>query len=422
MLSIPGSTIAGTIRSPAKGLHCPNRNDLPIHSRLTIPCDDAAAWAVYSGSGTIANDTTNFRCIGDLAKARSVKFTCGTVATANNFDYNHGSTVDVRDTYLFLRYYVHETDWAKLSNQYIYFSHNANPAAVGTSYRIYSRANGYGGGSHVHKGWHSICIPLTAYYQQYGGGADFSLFRYVRLNLNTDAAADVSAITIDKIAFIPCKNEKLYMIRFDDGTTDQYGAACLLDSLNLRASFCCVSSWYNRSGNFSASQLKSMQSMGHLIVNHSYDHTYWYNLTSGQIKNQIRRAGDWFDKNGLPAGSRIIAVPGGFLAEGVIDDLRNETDCFWIVGDVGANVQSGSLYDPRLMVCYNEASYADAAALQTLVETMTVGGIGDYISVLWHVVTGKETKFKTHMEYIAAQRDAGAIKVITPLDLFNGTY
>lgn len=383
------------------------------------PCDDAAAWASASGAAsTRTNDTDNYLCGSTNMQSVKITKTGGTSVEVNN-DLSLGGSQDVRTSggaapWLLIRLYIHEGSGASSYAQIARFILRFQSGGAWTDF--YSATVW---GSIRRPGWVTIIATPKVTSTGVPSWATISLIRF---RFETAAAADVGqAVTIDQIAFIePFIETPSYAFTFDDALDEQYESAAYLASKGLKGTFYVIPSRIGTAGYLTLEQLHRMKEAGHLIANHSWDHGYWVtdSMSVEQAANEIVLAGDWLCQNGFGDGARIFAVPGGSY---------ECNDNAYIRGLLGSYCDSmrftsehGVSNEVRVTQSRSDCIFThafDSDAAQVLTDLLAYGGC---VVTGFHGTAGLAfANFKALVDTVAAQHQAGTIRVVTVKEILE---
>jgi peptidoglycan/xylan/chitin deacetylase (PgdA/CDA1 family) len=103
------------------------------------------------------------------------------------------------------------------------------------------------------------------------------------------------------------------ILTFDDVMDGVYNyTQPILHKHNAAADIGVTPTFVNTSGKMTVAQLISLQSKGFNLVNHSYDHSVWQDMTQAQVEANIQAAKDRMDRWGIGAhGLHYCFTPGG---------------------------------------------------------------------------------------------------------------
>lgn len=395
------------------------RADIPAiaGNKKRDPCDDEADFTGDYCSKV--NDTVNFVCGG--ADKQSVKMT----KTDTGFDWcaikrDWGSNFDLRDgtdpPHIRVRFYIHEGSgdslWSKIHYLYfdVYAPDFANRFRDGLVF----------GPSAGRFGWFERIICPSHWATT--GSPVWSTGRYFRFRIVTYNNSEVPAATLDQIEFLTRPAKARYLLTFDDNTTDQYEMAAYMTSKGIKGTFFVITSTVGGGGKLTLAQLNRMQDAGHLIANHTHTHKNWGSVSTLEMVQDITNATRWLCDNGFIRGSRIFALPYG--SGSWKDDEKQAI--------LGRHVDQVRLTDYGPLTENNKIVHnADASLIDTQdgddppkMTTRVATAITDKatIATYFHdfgAAPMTQANFETHIDSIAADRDAGDLDIITMVDLLR---
>jgi peptidoglycan/xylan/chitin deacetylase (PgdA/CDA1 family) len=385
----------------AQGVY-PRRHFVP---KLIEPLDDTSQWDTGIRV-TKAADTTNYIC-SQASTPQSMKCTKQSGGTSS-FTTKTITEIDLANTLVYARFYVHEgsgaSSWDKIS---------VISLIVGDStfsnYQMMKLV-----------GWHKrIIAPKMGSMDAGTYSACWEHVTKLRVRVDSAGSDDTPAVTWDKIMFIPHLAQPQYAIALDDGFDDDYKFAAYLSAKGIRGTFFIIPSKIGTSGYLTLEQLHQIHNAGHLVANHSWSHKYLKtdNLTAAELIEEITKATDWMCANGFADGARMFALPGGtanwedgfnhIYRERWFDQLRLSTTCH----DVG-------FFDPTIQWIN---SIDDTTTAESQVNKVI--NAGTIVITAWHSANEGTSytwaNWKTHIDNVAAKRDAGNLDVVTMADLLG---
>jgi peptidoglycan/xylan/chitin deacetylase (PgdA/CDA1 family) len=393
----------------AKGIY-PRRHFIP---KFVEPFDNISLWdAGYNISKSA--DTDNYICSAAITP-QSMK--CTKVAGGtSSFVTKTISETNLSDTLVYVRFYVHEGSGASS-----YENISTIRLFVGDSdfsnYQIMSLAES---GYITAPGWYErVIAPKLGDMEAGTYSSCWEHVEKLRVRVDTVDSDDTPVVTWDKIMFVPQLAQSRYAITFDDGFDDDYDFAAYLSAKGIRGTFFIIPSKVGTSGRLTLEQLHRMQKAGHLIANHSWSHKSLKvdNLTDAEFIEEITKATDWMCANGFTDGARIFALAGGtanwedgfndIYKNRWFDQLRLSTTCH----DAG-------FFDATM---HWTLSFDNATTAESKVNKLT--DAGTIMVTGWHSMS-EGTSFtwadwKTHVDNVAAKRDAGNLDVVTMADLLG---
>jgi peptidoglycan/xylan/chitin deacetylase (PgdA/CDA1 family) len=393
----------------AKGVY-PRRHFVP---KLIEPLDDTSQWDTGIRV-TKAADTTNYIC-SQASTPQSMKCTKQSGGTSS-FTTKTITEIDLTNTLVYVRFYVHEgsgvSSYDKISAIYL---------VVGDStFSNYQMMLIVESGYITGPGWYErIIAPKMGNMDAGTYSLCWEHVTKLRIRVDSSGSADTPSVTWDKIMFIPHLTQPQYAISLDDAFDDDYKFAAYLSAKGIRGTFFIIPSKIGTSGYLTLEQLHQIHNAGHLIANHSWSHKCLKtdNLTSAEFIEEITKATDWMCANGFADGARMFALPGGttnwedgfnhIYRERWFDLLRLSTTCH----DVG-------FFDPTIQWTN---SIDDTTTAESQVNKVI--NAGTIVITAWHSANEGTSytwaNWKTHIDNVAAKRDAGNLDVVTMADLLD---
>jgi len=383
------------------------------------PFDSLTVWDDGDLRVTRSGDTTNYVCsalTGDTKQ--SIKMT-GTATAAQTLCRMEAvfAAKDLRDAntkepHIMCRFFIHEssgdTAWTYLNQIQLYIFDGSNNYYV---YRIWVDSS-----DTAHKGWNTIWLTYKNYISS-SGVVDWSDITKFRVQLVCDTGKS-AIVTMDELRFFPRLDTPLVMLRFDDGLDEHYDAAVYMESKGIVGSFAIAGYVIDTADHLTTAQLHRMQKAGHLIINHSWHALDWDAVSNAEYVADILRMQEWMCRNGFSAGSRIYVSTQGKWPEGAREVMTPIADFVWLTQSVGVADQVEPLHDPWMMFqshSYINTSAVDDAITEGAVNISMLHGLGSGEAFSW-------AAFETLIDYVATERDAGNIKVVTPVDIILGEY
>jgi len=392
-----------------KGVY-PRRHFIP---KLIEPFDDTSQWDTGIRV-TKAADTDNYLCSA-AATPQAMKCTKQSGGTSS-FTTKTITETNLANTLVYVRFYVHEgsgsSSYDKISAIYL---------IVGDStFSNYQMMLLVESGYITGPGWYERIIAPKM------DGMDAGTYSLcwehvtkLRVRVNSAGNDDTPAVTWDKIMFIPHLAQPQCAINLDDGFDDDYKFAAYLSAKGIRGTFFIIPSKIGTSGYLTLEQLHQIHSAGHLIANHGWSHKCLKtdNLSTAEFIEEVTKATDWMCTNGFSDGARIFALPGGtanwedgfnsIYRERWFDLLRLSTTCH----DVG-------FFDPTIQWINSFDDTTDAES-----QVNKVIDAGTIVITGWHSANEGTlytlANWKTHIDNVAAKRDAGNLNVVTMADLLS---
>lgn len=202
----------------------------------------------------------------------------------------------------------------------------------------------------------------------------------VRQDVAAEPASDVEIITRFDIS------EPLIALTFDAGADRGYTGEILdiLADEGIRASFGMTGVWAEDNPDL----VVRMHQEGHHLINHSWDHPHFPEITTGKRLDQLRRTDDIvFSLTGVHTRP-YFRPPFGEYDASVLADLAAEgytTMVMWTVDTLGWNGYSADQITQRvlvgaapgaIMLMHVGAASEDAAALPVMIDELRARGYG----------------------------------------------
>jgi peptidoglycan/xylan/chitin deacetylase (PgdA/CDA1 family) len=272
---------------------------------LTEPMEDVASWALTNASA--ADELTLVDYYKTLKK--SIALTSAGGGTAVEMLKTLVSPIDIRNHDMVISFYVDPAEIAEVIAISIKLSDTGASNFVVASIFDTNTPTGV-------SGWHTIKMSCTGHSSVNNVETALQFFQKIRFRLNTTGAATTPTVVIDSVRFVPSLPKATYFLTFDDGDEDDLLVTSYLNSKNLKGSFFISPAKIGTGDFLTKDQLTTMQSQGHLIASHSWDHELLQtdSLTPEEAIASIVKATDWLNDNGFTKGSRIWGVPGGSIS------------------------------------------------------------------------------------------------------------
>ena len=250
-----------------------------------------------------------------------------------------------------------------------------------------------------------------------GGACSLAAVNQVRVTMSY-TNGHLPAVHLDRIMFMrPFQSARPtggYGFTFDDAYDEHYTAAALLAGYGMTGTFFGPTAYYGAANRLTWAQAAAMDSMGHLIANHSNTHATWANMTTAERTAEIKAAIEALDSRGLSRGSRILRPPfGAWSADDetasrkYIDTLARTASAGQTVADAKQVVTVGE-EDPATF-CYDD----DTEAATGLALAASDNG---FCLTGWHDFDGTGVSwadFRTHVAAVGADVWAATLQCVT---------
>jgi peptidoglycan/xylan/chitin deacetylase (PgdA/CDA1 family) len=381
--------------------------------KLIEPFDDTSLWdaGYYT---TKSADTDNYLCSA-ATTPQAMKCTKQS-GVVSSFTTKTITEIDLTNTLVYVRFYVHEGSSGSSYEKIDKLDIIVGDSTFGNSQNLLLVDSN----SITGPGWYErIIAPKmgTMSLGTYEGCWGF--VSKLRVRIHSIGSDDTPAVTWDKIMFIPHLTQPKYAIALDDSFNDDYKFAAYLSAKGIRSTFFIIPSKIGTSGYLTLEQLHWMHNAGHLIANHSWSHKNLKtdNLTVAEFIEEVTKATDWMCANGFADGARIFALPGGttnwdegfnsIYKDRWFDQLRLSATCH-DVGFFEATIQWTNSFDDTAIAESEVNKVIDAGTI--MVTGWHSGNAGT--SYTW-------ANWKTHIDNVAAKRDAGNLDVVTMAGLLS---
>ena len=388
----------------------------PVQPKVIFPVDDISTWVNYAGS-VVSADTINCRC-STKTPAQSVKVTSSGTGPYMIIENDFAGTVDVNNCLWGIRFYIHEGT-GDAAPSHITAIRLKMYDTNGDSEDFYLDNGDAVGFAQFAGQW--VERTTSKAWKVSGSNLNFDDIAKIRLSATLDSAVAGVAVTFDKLWFFPKLSTGLYCPTFDDGRDEHYEAALYLSSKGISGTFAIISGRIGDGGFLTLAQLKEMQEMGHLLVNHGWASLSYYSggsqqYTNKQIADDITKGQEWLINNGLGRGARIWVQPGGD------SNWRNncETDFlgkYYDMVRITNRIQPTTHWNTRII---NTSAINSATAATTMCDRAV--DTGALAVICFHQTDGGSVtwdQFKAHIDHVAGKRDSGDIKCITLADLYH---
>ena len=386
--------------------HC---KKIPLATVFRAPTDGTNLndW-VSDGYATESADIVNYK--GSLAATRAnLKLTSSAHDLIQSANILTGGAEDLSNTLFRIRFRPNDTTHA-ISEHGIRFYLRSGATWDNFAYRqIWDMEAVYPQDIYQPDGWYEYWGSIEDGWFVETGTLNTAAVDLVRFRQDLSESDSTSNTTYDGPYFftIPTRTPKL-AITFDDGKVSQYDAACYMAAKGLRGTFYVVSDWVGSSASYlTETQLRNMQNMGHLIGNHSDEHTY--GLTGTARIASIYNCARWMLEHGFGEGAYHYSSPGG-TSRMLVEDSESiaGSHCNTIRQ---TNSMSQFMY-PGSNILSTQA-FEDASASSTLLTNLKTWKMDGCVGFHEGDVAGIETFF----DNCATDQDAGNVEIVTVAEL-----
>ena len=373
--------------------------------------DDATDWADVNGTDA---DNTTETVASDNDIPSSVKVTMAGGDDETLTTKTGGGYGSLRNSHMIVRFYVHAGTGTADPSQIDVIAIRLSDAGFANfmSVNVYTD-----GGIENYGGWQQLVVSLDNIPMNGGDVREtlYDNFDTIRCVVKTTGNSDATcSVTFDLIGIFPDMPQPKYLFTFDDGRDTDYALASYLHSKGLRGTFYVIGSLIGTTNYLTLDQLHRMQDAGHLIANHGWTSFNWRSdeTSDENIRRELTRTAELLCANGFSRGSRIFALPNGTVAlpQGSWDKYFKYWDNIRVTGD-SVSLFPGFLDTGRISTSSFDNTTAAETALGLAVTGNTVVVTG------WHStnIPGSYTlaNWKTHVDNVLAQQQAGNIDVVT---------
>lgn len=284
---------------------------------------------------TAALDTDNVMASA-LETPASIKLTHPAQNSANGDNVaqieSHSATPDVDFTggdttsavYLKFRFYVHPGAAALLDRLYYSSLQGTAPGAVLALQIWGSRYDS--GVLNTEDGWYEIQTRINDADADGNGQvrANFNGIDRHRIQINVLDEETEASVTWDRMSSVRAPSAGKYIAMRDDDTYESaFDRAKVMAHMGIPVSFATHGAIANTDGYMSVDQLKELEDMGHLVVNHGWnkfqgdatsgDFLNLFDLDEDGIREHLLKNADWMYANGFEDGALIWVVHQGRL-------------------------------------------------------------------------------------------------------------
>ena len=422
------TTVLGVTGILPHGLNVPT---LPKTVLYDAPVNTTSGWTTTAS--TIAVEAMNLIDNGPWPIGQTATpVNCLTMVTADasagSLAYRNVTSMDVTNALIAGSFYLRPgvadeaSDWVEVTAVQVRLYSGSGT----TKYRTITLYNGGPTKEDFQfAGWHHFGQSVNDYCADTGAFDPTDVQRFALRIANTSAKTPLVAFASVQILAPMSLTKGIYSCWIDNAYDDAVLMTQYIDSLNLgiKATVSVVSSRVGSGGYATLAQVLAMQAAGHVIVNHTYDHTLFDTMRGANVAEEYERSADWMRTNGLGAYASVVSVPGSKLPQAAYEALINRCDAIFHVWDTNvahAYVPSGP---GRRRLVY-AAAVGGGEVDMTAVDAALARAIGAEkccaICVFhdnWDADSG--TNFKAHMDAVAAAITAGTIVTKTSVELLT---
>ncbi len=373
----------------------------------SIALDNTAGWATTDCALTY--ETTNFLSSED---DRSLKITDSGGSTITQIQKDMGG-LDYSDNskrpHVFLRAYINASGIGTIKSLSILISSEAN-------WDNYVQAILTADGDPDGTGWWNF----------YGSPVDMSLvgavepdwtsINYLRVRVSTVLAGDTPVTILDQVIFVKRPNKAQVCWTFDDSLENDYKFAAYLTKNGMVGTFYIIASRIGQAGRLTLTKLRAMQESGHLIANHG-KHSLYYTVSGlAAVVKDAKDGATWLRENGFTEGAGIYAQPGG--SANFTEELKHR-----ILGKYARQFRRTTMHGSTTGSLVGDASLLGTSSFdnQATISSRFDIAIADSGTAVFgvHSTVLSFADFKTAVDGMVAERDAGLVDIITMAELYD---
>ncbi|MFA5293120.1 MAG: polysaccharide deacetylase family protein [Phycisphaerae bacterium] len=389
-----------------------------------LPCNDTSGWATRYDC-VLTYDYNNVVYYTDVKRALKIVTTPGTHGEkCGQIERVFPVPADMRDIngndpYFRAKVYFHEGSGNSICS-------NITRLMI----RAFSKSGAYRTGyfaglNNNWPGWYVCTISPSQFAT--GGSGTFSWGNIYRIDIRVEKKYDdkTPSVTVGQLEFLQRPGRATFQIHFDNGYAECYNYAAYLTSKGMPATFYVNPAFVGAQGYLTLSQLTEMHEAGHLIANHTWNHTEWRLSSDEDMVDGVTMASEWLNANGFADGARLLALPSGssawkpnntgiclFLRGGYVDQLRLTTN-------PSGNDKTSQWYSPDFFF----VSSGDNISGSLNALNAAIADEGPAIVYFHKAGFGGNTwtfdQLKCFIDAVAAARDSGQIEVITAADMLR---
>lgn len=386
--------------------------------KFNLPLDDWGPWKYER-----TYDTEHCRCAASSTR-RSMELyrLAGNPYAFTELDTPWSPAKDLSNTLIGARFYIHDGTGTAAPSNITVIKLRIGNSDLSNSVEIDLRP---GDETPYKAGWWEITTGPSRTVTVYGGGCNWSAVEQIRIFIGFTDNTVTTSVTFDEIWFFDKLSTGRYVLVFDDGKTSVFDLGQYLAAKGIPASFAVIPNLVGTAGFMTLTQLKELQAMGHLIVNHGHRYLNPSTTTLAEFIDDIVEATDWMVNNGFGMGSRLFVNPGGT----VWWSSKAEYLDTYVLGKYVDQVRLTSMINPithwntRKVFCSTYDLVADDGARRGASTALTRAKNDGAVAVcLFHNDATEDytqSELESHFDDIETERVAGDIIPITLLDLLS---
>ena len=368
-----------------------------------------------AGGLTVSSDTAKFRRASGTASGLKL-----TEVTTSGTAHRDVGSVDLTDMQMLVSFYLHpgsgDSAWTWFNGLDIDLFSNSSDS-INYRLRVPIYTTGAAPLTYCHYGWVNVgYFPLLTGTKN--GTQLFDITQVTRVRVNTGHTTNKTpSVTIAYLAFVPKLATARVALLLDNGFAEQYTMAMYARSLGLPFAVSVIGSLVGASGQLSESALEELDAAGVLLINHTWTHTTWANLTPAQTLEEVQRNADWMCERGWSRGAGIVSVPGSYYSAGVYEAIEPYVDAVYGAHGIPGDRQTVPFWPTTRELAHATVAvtgYAAAmAAAQTWGSLAILGGHNE-------ITLSGAPAWNTAMDNIAAAVAAGTLECWRVDDVVTG--
>lgn len=418
----PFTKTPGLALKPASGVSMVRlpKNLLNSAGVLLEDFENINDWTVRSGS--IASNTSEVK-----SGSQSIKATTNSGATLQidkvvNWDLSNMQRLS-------LWVYIHDAASSYGGSIQLWLG---TDSSFNNAWRVYRSINP---GYDMDSGWNLWSFPNQWFEVVAGSPIWSNPIVHIRITIYA-AARQVAHASFESLtAYYGAAGTPAIMMRFDDGTTQQYSNAFqYMKQYGIRGTLYMATGLIGKEGYLTAAQLREMDAAGWGIGNHTHSHTNFHGLTVEQMQNDLTNGMNDLNALGLTKASRCVAYPGGGVSYDYPNTMTAMANAEMLTGSTtNGDDNISNLHQPTLLPCtdlyrlpdepFKTGTISLARAKDLLGDTIVGGGV---FAGHWHTIDGLNSEWSTadfhnFIDYVYEKIQAGLITAITIDELYRST-
>jgi peptidoglycan/xylan/chitin deacetylase (PgdA/CDA1 family) len=235
-----------------------------------------------------------------------------------------------------------------------------------------------------------------------------------------DDGTTVVNVNVNEISTFNPPSQGIVTFSFDDNKASQYSTAKpVLDGYSYPATVYTIPSKVGTTNYMTLAQLKTLQSNGWDISNHTWDHPYLSALTDAQIEAEFYQSKQWLLTNGFTKGANDMALPHGDYNDDHVLPIARKY--FRSVRTINHQVETYPAADPYRLRTFYILSSVTLAQAKTAVDQAIANK--EWLLFTFHDLesptTAPESWLPADFQSLVAYVNASGATVKTVADVFN---